>query len=101
MASCFEGLAVDVASLKAQANGPDVGEASGGNSNNHGKAPMYGPRIREHSHWAEDSEEGEHLWSYCHNSKIPYTRIEFPKFRGGDPWGGLWTQKNIFTIILP
>ncbi|GJX09954.1 retrovirus-related pol polyprotein from transposon TNT 1-94 [Tanacetum coccineum] len=66
--NALDALAADVAVLKVQA---------GPNGSNRGKSATLGSR-----HGDDDSES---MGWYCSSTRRPFTKMEFPKFEGGDP----------------
>ncbi|GJZ59741.1 retrotransposon gag domain, retroviral aspartyl protease [Tanacetum coccineum] len=77
--NALDALAADVAVLKAQA---------GPNGPNRGKSVTLGSRHRD-----EDSESTD--W-YRNSTRRPFTKMEFPKFQGGDPRGWILKAEKYF-----
>ncbi|GJT63326.1 retrotransposon gag domain, retroviral aspartyl protease [Tanacetum coccineum] len=77
--NALDALAADVAVLKAQA---------GPNGSNRGKSVTLGSRHRD-----DDSESTD--W-YRNSTRRPFTKMEFPKFQGGDPRGWILKAEKYF-----
>ncbi|GJY50778.1 hypothetical protein Tco_0441625 [Tanacetum coccineum] len=80
--NALDALATDVAVLKAQARP---------NGSNRGKSATLGSR-----HGDDDS---ENIGWYRNSTWIPFTKIEFPKFKRGDPRG--WILKYFCYYETP
>lgn len=56
------------------------------------------PEIRGKTLCSEDEEDAEIPWWVKNPSRRSHTKIEFPKFEGGDPCGWILKAENISFI---
>ena len=62
-----------------------------------GKSPDVRPEpSRPQSHWRDEPDEWENPWGGRGSFRPPYTKVEFPKFDGGDPRGWILKAEKYF-----
>lgn len=90
-------LAAEIAALKAQSGNIPPPDTSLGNSDK-GKTKEInlGPRDRGRNSWSGDEDEVDIPWWIKNPTRRPHTKMEVPKFEGGDPRGWILKAEKYF-----
>ena len=91
-------MVADVAKLKEQSSGVPPTESLPDASNKaKAKEISFGPREHRKSVWSKtEDDEADNPWGHCNQTQWPYTKMEFPKFKGGDPRGWMLKAEKYF-----
>lgn len=93
-------LAAEVSALKAQSsNVPPADTSLGVSHKGRTKEINRDPRDRGKNSWSEDEEDIDIPWWVKNPTRRPHTKIEFPKFEGGDPPGWISKAEKYFSYI--
>ncbi|XP_038687486.1 uncharacterized protein LOC119986865 [Tripterygium wilfordii] len=94
----IDSLAAEVAALKSQSSGAPHAETSTRvSSKGKTKEIPMGPHEKGRTTWSEaEDDDMDNPWWFKSPSRRPHTKMEFPKYDGGDPRGWILKAEKYF-----
>ncbi|KAI6694685.1 hypothetical protein NL676_022395 [Syzygium grande] len=94
----IDSLVADVAALKEQSSDvPPTESLPGASNKTKAKEISFGPREHRKLVWSKtEDDETDNPWGHRNQTRRPYTKMEFPKFEGGDPHGWILKAEKYF-----